>query len=190
MRASVPRKMLVDEFIHWAMKQPGRYELIDGAPIAMAPERALHARVKANVWSALRDAIADAGLACEAFPDGITVRVSEDTAYEPDALVQCGDPLADDSVEASEPVIVIEVVSPSSTRSDTNAKLEGYFKVPSVQHYLVVISQGNRVMHYRRDEEGNPQANLVHGGRLSLDPPGLEIEISTFFTRPQLSRRC
>jgi Uma2 family endonuclease len=179
--------MSVVEFIDWAMEQPGRYELIDGVPIAMAPERAVHARVKANVWSALRDAIFDAGLECEAFPDGMTVRVSEDTAYEPDALVQCGDPLGDDSVEASAPVIVVEVVSPSSTRSDTNAKLDGYFKIPSVQHYLVVIAQGKRVVHYRRDENGNPQANPVHGGRLSLQPPGIEVEISAFFVRPKTS---
>jgi len=183
MRASAPRKMSIDEFISWAMDQPRRYELINGVPISMTPERAVHARIKANVWSALRDAIFDAGLECEAFPDGMTVRVSDDTAYEPDALVQCGNPLEDDSIEASAPVIVVEVVSPSSTRSDTNAKLDGYFKIPSVQHYLIVISQGNHVVHYRRDENGNHQANLIHGGRISLDPPGLEVEVSAFFTR-------
>ncbi len=183
MFASAPQKMSVDEFINWAMDQPGRYELINGVPLAMAPERAIHARVKANVWSILKESISNAGLECEAFPDGMTVRVSDDTAYEPDALVQCGDPLDDDSVEASTPVIVVEVVSPSSARSDTNAKLDGYFRIPSVQHYLVVISQGSRVVHYRRDEDGNPQANLVHGGQISLDPPGLDIEVSAFFTR-------
>ena len=185
MRASAPQNMSVDEFINWAIDQPGRYELINGVPLTMAPERAIHARVKANVWSALRDAVSNAGLKCEAFPDGMTVRISENTAYEPDALVHCGDPLDDDSVEASTPVIVVEVVSPSSTRSDTNAKLDGYFRIPSIQHYLVVITQGNRVVHYRRDEDGNPQANLVHGGQFSLDPPGIEVEVSAFFSRPK-----
>ena len=183
MRASVPVNMSVDEFINWAIDQPGRYELINGVPLAMAPEWAIHARIKANVWSALRDAISNAGLNCEAFPDGMTVRVSEDTAYEPDALVHCGEPLDDNSVEASTPVIVVEVVSPSSTKGDTNAKLDGYFRIQSVQHYLVVITQGNRIVHYRREKDGNPQAEMVHGGRLSLDPPGLEIEVSAFFAQ-------
>ena len=184
MRGAASEHMSVEEFLTWAIGQPRRHELIEGVPVAMAPERAVHARVKANVWSALRDAISVAGLSCEAFPDGLTVRVSDDTAYEPDALVQCGAPLADDALEAPKPILVIEVVSPSSAKSDTHAKLDGYFHVPSLQHYLVVIAQGNRVVHYQRDEKGDPQANLLHGGQLILDPPGLRLDIDTFFGLP------
>jgi len=175
--------MSVDEFLIWTLGQPRRHELIDGIPVAMAPERAVHARVKAKVWSSLRDAISVAGFSCEAFPDGLTVRVSDDTAYEPDALVQCGSPLGDDALEATEPVIVVEVVSPSSVKSDTHAKLDGYFGVPSIQHYLVVIAQGHRVVHYQRDEKGDPQANLLHEGQLALDPPGLRLDLNAFFAR-------
>jgi Uma2 family endonuclease len=115
MPASILNKMSVDEFINWAADQPGRYELINGEPVAVSPERAVHARIKANAWSALRNAIHDAGLNCEAFPDGMTIRISENTAYEPDALVQCGDILDDDAVEVTLPIIVVEVVSPTST---------------------------------------------------------------------------
>lgn len=183
MRGAASQHMSVDEFLIWAMGQPRRYELIEGIPVAMAPERAVHARVKANVWSTLRDAISVAGLSCEAFPDGLTVRVSDDTAYEPDALVQCGSPIQDDALEATEPVIVVEVVSPSSAKSDTHAKLDGYFSVPSIRHYLVVIAQGNRVVHYQRDEMGRPRANVLHGGQLALDPPGLQLELDAFFAR-------
>ena len=183
MPASILKKMSVDEFIIWAIDQPGRYELINGEPVAMSPERAIHARVKANVWSSLQKAINNAGLKCEAFPDGMTVRISENTAYEPDALVQCGDLLDDDAIEITLPIIIVEVVSPSSAKSDTNAKLDGYFSIPSVMHYLVVLTQGKRIVHYQRDKDGNPQANLLHEGRISLHPPGLEIEVSTFFSR-------
>jgi Uma2 family endonuclease len=183
MPASVLKKMSVDEFITWALDQPGRYELINGEPVAMSPERAIHARIKANAWSALHNAIHDAGLKCEAFPDGMTIRISENTAYEPDALVQCGDLLDDDAIEVTLPIIVIEVVSPSSTKCDTNAKLDGYFSITSIQHYLVLLTQGNRVVHYQRDMDGNPQANLLHEGLISLHPPGLEIEVATFFAR-------
>ena len=184
MRGAASEHMSVDEFLTWAIDQPRRHELIEGIPVAMAPERAIHARVKANVWSALKNAISAAGLSCEAFPDGMTVRISDDTAYEPDALVQCGSLIRDDALEATEPLIVVEVVSPSSAKSDTHAKLDGYFRVPSLQHYLVVIAQGNRVVHYQRDEQGDPQANLLHGGQLILDPPGLRLELDAFFASP------
>jgi Uma2 family endonuclease len=183
MPVSVLKNMSVDEFLVWAIDQPERYELINGEPVAMSPERAIHARIKANVWSSLRNAIDSAGLHCEAFPDGMTIRINENTAYEPDALVQCGDPLDDDAIEVTSPIIVVEVVSPSSTKSDTNAKLDGYFGIPSIQHFLVVLPQGNRILHYQRDKDGNPQAKLLHGGLIPLYPPGLEIQVSTFFSR-------
>ena len=53
-----PGRMTVDEFLAWAMAQPeGRFELVDGKVVAMAPERVAHARLKSEVWLALRDAI-------------------------------------------------------------------------------------------------------------------------------------
>ena len=61
------------EFRQWAENQTRRHERIDGKPVAMARQCALHARLKARVWRALDRAIKDAGLNCEAFGDGITI---------------------------------------------------------------------------------------------------------------------
>ena len=74
-----------EEYRRWAEQQPnGRFERVDGVVVAMAPERSNHARRKALVWLALRQAIAVAGVPCEAFPDGMTIEV-DDSDYEPDA---------------------------------------------------------------------------------------------------------
>ena len=51
----------------------------------------LHTRVKGAVYVALRGAVRAAGLPCEALPDGASVQIDEHTAYEPDALVYCGE---------------------------------------------------------------------------------------------------
>ncbi|HET6521519.1 MAG TPA: Uma2 family endonuclease, partial [Geminicoccaceae bacterium] len=69
--------MTVDAFFAWSEEQPDskRYELVDGEPVAMAPERAAHARLKAGIWLALRDGIRSRGLPCEALPDGMTVKI-------------------------------------------------------------------------------------------------------------------
>jgi len=50
------RRMTVDQFLSWAMAQPegARHELVAGEVVAMAPERAGHARRKAALWLALR----------------------------------------------------------------------------------------------------------------------------------------
>jgi Uma2 family endonuclease len=81
--------MTVDEFLAWLEEgsEGVRYELVAGEVVAMAPERAAHARRKAQVWLALRDGIEAAGLPCEALPDGMTIKVDEHTTYEPDAVV-------------------------------------------------------------------------------------------------------
>ena len=109
----IGKGLTADEFIAWALQQPeGRFELDNGAVVAMAPERMSHARAKSQAWLALRTAIATRGLPCEALPDGATVRVNDRTVYEPDALVRCGPPLPGDAIEATDPIIVVEVVSP------------------------------------------------------------------------------
>ena len=128
-------RMTVDEFLAWAEDRRGRHELVDGEVVAMAPERARHWRSKLDVAVALRQAISDAKLGCEAVPDGATVRVGPGTAYEPDALVYRGPPLPGDAIEVPAPVIVVEVLSPSTRTDDLVAKLERYFTLPSVHHY-------------------------------------------------------
>ena len=55
-----------EEFHRWAEGQTGRYERIDGKPVAMSPERIQHVRIKSRIWAALNRAIIAAGLDCEA----------------------------------------------------------------------------------------------------------------------------
>jgi Uma2 family endonuclease len=177
-----PGRLTADGFIAWAAEQPrGRYELVAGEVVAMAPERAGHARTKARVHRALEDAVAAAGLDCEAFPDGMSVRIDEATVYEPDALVRCGPRTPDDAVEAAEPVVLVEVVSRASRSIDSGAKLADYFRLGSVRHYLVVDADRRTVTHHRREEEGEIATRIFREGRLELGPPGLVVNVEGFF---------
>ncbi|WP_286159045.1 Uma2 family endonuclease [Methylobacterium sp. Leaf456] len=173
--------MTVDAFLAWAEGQPGRHELIDGEVVAMSPERVGHARVKFRVQTALSRAIADAGLPCEMLPDGMTVRVDARTAFEPDALVRCGEPPSDNAVEVETPVVVVEVLSPSTVSVDLSAKLDGYFRLPSVAHYLVVDPRRRTVIHHRRGEGDLIETRIASSGELRLDPPGLTLPVLAFF---------
>ncbi len=117
------RSMTVDEFLVWAEAQPGRWELYNGVPYAMAPERAGHGKVKFAVQTALVQGIRKAGLPCHMLPDGAAVRVSQRAAHEPDALVYCGAELSRDAIEVPNPVVVVEVASTSTRRIDASLKL-------------------------------------------------------------------
>lgn len=180
--ANLPDCLDREEYRRWAEAQPrGRFERVAGEVVAMAPERVAHLRVKAAVWLALRQAITAAGLPCEALPDGATVEVGDDTDYEPDAVVNCGERLDDDAIAAPNPVIVVEVLSPSTQSVDTGTKLTDYFRVPSVRHYLIVRANRCVAIHHRRREDGGIETHIVTEGRIELDPPGISILVKDFY---------
>lgn len=176
-------RMTVDAFLAWADGRDGRYELVDGEVVAMSPERVRHAETKAAAFDALRAAIRKNMLPCRALIDGVAVRIDAHTSYVPDALVYCGKPADLDATEVA-PVIVVEVVSPSSRSVDTNRKLTGYFRVPSVMHYLVLDPGGPLVIHHSRDGTGGIAARILSVGTLDLDPPGLTLAVVDLFAEP------
>jgi hypothetical protein len=95
--------------------------------------------------------------------------------YGPDALVYCGPRLPNHALETPNPVIVVEVASPSTRKTDETVKLDAYFSVPSVHHYLIVDPDGPRLVHYGRQAAGTPLRVIVHEGALTLSPPGIEV---------------
>ena len=176
----MPLRLSRQEFQDWAETQPGRYERMAGEPIAMSPERVVHVRIKNRIWSALDRSILREGLDCEALGDGITIEIDDDTDYEPDAVVNCGPKLPPDATAASNPVIVVEVLSPSTQSIDSNDKLADYFRVPSIQHYLIVRARKREIIHYRRSG-ADVVAHVVHIGKIVLDPPGIEIDLADVY---------
>jgi Uma2 family endonuclease len=169
--------MTSDEFIAWAMDQPEtcHYELLDGEVVAMAPERAAHARAKAHIWRRLDEAIEAARLPCEALADCMSVEVDEHTVYEPDALVRCGPLLPGDAIKLNDPLIVVEVQSPSTSSRDVGPKLIDYFRLPSVRHYLIVRTTNRTVIHHARGENGVILTRIIRDGPIQLDPPGITL---------------
>jgi Uma2 family endonuclease len=170
--------MTTSQFIAWAADQAhGRYELVRGEVIAMAPERARRNLVKGAIYRALGDAVARAKLPCTVFTDGMMVAIDDEHSREPDASVQCGVNTDLDSLVLEAPLIVVEVASPSSERDDTGDKLVEYFSVPSIRHYLIVNPEKGVVVHHARDETGHIATRILSDGDVTFDPPGIAIAV-------------
>jgi Uma2 family endonuclease len=169
-----------DEFRQWAATRKNRFERVAGEPVAMSPERFQHARIKSRVWAALDHAIRGAGVACEALPDGITIEVDADTDYEPDAIVNCGPPAPGDAVAATNPVVVVEALSPGTRSVDLADKLADYFRVASIQHYLIVRATRREVIHHRR-VGADILTQVIDLGAIALDPPGIAVNVADFY---------
>ncbi len=169
------------EYRAWVEQQPnGRFERIDGVVVAMAPERVEHNDRKMQTWLALRRAVRDAGVPCHVNGDGMTVEIG-DSDYEPDAIVYCGDRLAPGSISVPNPLVVVEVLSPSTSATDRAWKLREYFRLPSVRHYLIVWADKPQIVHHRRDEAGAIATSMHTSGEVSLDPPGIAIGVEEIY---------
>ena len=143
------------------------------------PSAGAHLRRKAAVYEALKRAVAAAGLDCQALPDGATVE-TEDSDFEPDALVNCGAPMADDAVAVPNPVIVVEVLSPGTATVDTGGKLAGYFMVASIAHYLIVHPTRRTITHHRRTA-GGIATRVAINGEIAMDPPGIVVSVEEIY---------
>lgn len=176
------RRLTVDEFLAWAVRQSeGKYELIDGVVIMQQAQRWGHSKVKFEVALVLREAIENAGAAYYVASDGPTVRIGQHKAFVPDALVAPLPEPVSDSLEIANPVIVVEVLSPSTKRMDATTKLDGYFQLPSVRHYLIVDPEGRSITHHKRDRAGDVKPRVVRKGALALNPPGIKFHIADVF---------
>jgi Uma2 family endonuclease len=182
---AIPKyRMTVDQYLAWAERRPGRYELVNGAVLEMSPETAGHAKRKAAVYVALMTAIRRNGVNCHALPDGMTVRIDETTAFEPDAVGYCGEEMDPAEIEVFNPVIVAEVLSPSTRHVDLSAKLAGYLRVPGIMHYLIVDPVQPLIVHHARQTGDAFLTRVVRDGTISLDPPGMEITVAEVYGAP------
>lgn len=174
--------MTREAYLAWVKRQPiGRFERIDGVVVARAPERAAHNLRKLAAANALRRALQASGLtACEVFTDGMSVRV-EDSDFEPDAVLRCGARLPGSAVHVPDPLILIEVLSPDSGTRNRAVKLRAYFKLPSVQHYLIVWPEEPRIVRHSRTAGGEIATDAFTSGPISLDPPGIAVLTEEFY---------
>lgn len=154
--------MSAEEILAWSQTQAGHYELAGGEVFAQSSERAAHAKTKGRVYMALHDAIRRTGLPCHALPDGMAVKIDADTVFEPDAQVYCGPELPADTILVESPVIVVEVLSPSTGGNDAPGKLAAYFR-------------------HARGEGIEILTRVIREGALALDPPGLEIAVPDIY---------
>jgi Uma2 family endonuclease len=73
------------------------------------------------------------------------------------------------------------VLSPSTAAYDMSEKLEGYFSLPGVMHFLL-LSPGSRMcIHHKRGQGDLIETRILREGPLRLDPPGLELQAQDMF---------
>ena len=176
-------RMSAQAFMRWYEQQPEgiRCELFDGRIFEMSAERLAHVRIKSRVHRQFEREIADRQLQCEAMADGMAVLVDDDSVFEPDVLVRCGSPLPGDTTLILDPLIVVEVASPSTQRIDALDKFARYFRNVLLVHYIIVVPAKRLVIHHARAGDGRIVSASHDRGALRIDPPGLDLSLAQLF---------
>ena len=145
-----------DDYLAWEQEQAFRNEYVDGEVFAMSGASDAHATVAGNLFANLHGLLR--GTPCKPFMADMKVQVeAANCFFYPDILVTC-DP-RDRGSEASHvkqhPVLVIEVLSPSTEAYDRGNKFAAYRLLPSLKEYALVSIEERRIEVFRRDDTGH-----------------------------------
>lgn len=140
-----------EQYLRFEADASDRHEFLSGEIYAMAGGTPEHAKLSSRALTQLARQLPKG---CEAYNPDLRIRIDAlDIATYPDAQVICGAvvPSIQDANAATNPVVVLEVTSPSSERYDRGDKLRAYWMLRSVQEVVIVSHQGQHVIVHRRD---------------------------------------
>lgn len=176
MTEAAPRQWTIAEFFAWQDKQPERYELVDGFPVRMmAGAKNVHDDIVVNVLAELRNQLR--GGSCRPFTGDGSVETKPGQIRRPDIGVDCGrrDPNA---TKATSPVVVVEVLSPTTRDFDTIGKLEEYKLVDSLQRIVVVEPNAPEVIVWVRGDDRSWRKAVHRGLDQEIDMPEIGVTLS------------
>ena len=139
----------VEEYLEGEKLRLIRHEFIDGQVFAVANDSKRHNRICGNLYRSLSSRLV--GSNCDVFMESVKVRPNEITFYYPDIVVTC-DTKDDDEYVVHYPLLIVEVISPTSERTDRYEKLQIYRQIPSLREYVIVWQEEMLVEIHRRNE--------------------------------------
>lgn len=153
-------------------------EYIDGRVYAMAGAGYNHNCISANMLGEFRNHLK--GTPCATFMADIKVKLGKDYVY-PDVLVDCSKMRGDD-VFSTAPVIIVEVLSRSTRKTDTTTKLIRYINLPSLQEYVLVEPDIVSVQVLRRSKNWLPDYFFL-GDEVTFESIGLSLAVEDIYDR-------
>jgi Uma2 family endonuclease len=178
MNLALRRPMTLAEFLEWEERQPMRYEFDGVGPVAMTGGTRAHARIQRNLAFALTGRLR--GKPCEFLGSDLKIKTSERHIRYPDGFVACtaGD---NASVIVSDPVVIFEVLSPSTAANDRIVKAREYQAIPSVQRYVMIEQDRLGATVYARTGDTWTLEILVQDSTIDLPEIGVELPLAELY---------
>ncbi len=154
------------------LKWEGRWELISGIPFAMTPSPGYrHQTVSQNIALQLGELLKETPFCRAMLP--IDWQITEDTVVQPDNMVICGDNTDDNKLTLA-PVLIFEIISPSTTRKDKGIKYQLYQEA-GVKYYCIVDPVNHEADVFVLKQDKYKAEEAFAGGKMKFDLGCVEI---------------
>jgi Uma2 family endonuclease len=169
------RRMTIPEFLDWDDGTGTRYELWRGEVVAMAPPANVHGRLAGNLIRLIGRHVSSP---CGVFAEGgLFIEGRDDTYYQADIVVSC-EPVRPGEHGIRLPILIVELLSPSTKTKDPMTKVPDYRSLPSVLEIVLVHTTELRVETQRRTEQGWLVQDLIgKDASASLRSVGAELRL-------------
>jgi Uma2 family endonuclease len=168
-----------EDYLAFEKTAPEKHEFVHGEIFAMAGSTEKHNRLALALAAKLL-AESDGSL-CRVLMSDVKVRTPNDVGYYPDVLVTC-DEEDNHPLVKRKPCLIIEVLSESTEAIDRGEKLNNYRLFESLQAYVLVNQNINRIEMYRRHEDGSWRYEVYEANDvLTLPCVGLELSVNQLY---------
>jgi Uma2 family endonuclease len=178
MNLAVRKTMSLAEFLEWEELQELRYEFDGIEPSAMTGGTAAHADIQANLITAFRNRMR--GKPCKFYGSDLKVLVADNSSRYPDGMVVCS-PVAPNATAIRDPVVIFEVLSPSTAAKDRIVKAREYQATPSVKRYVMLEQDRIGATVHVRAQDGWSVLVLKDDDTLVMPEIGLAIPLAEFY---------
>jgi len=158
-----------------------RSEYVDRQAYAMVGSNELHNTVAGELFAAIHHVLPND---CRVWQSDMKVKIEHRTkqfVYYPDIMAACGEN-PDDPYFRTNPILIVEVLSPSTKRVDLNEKLDNYTQIPSLLEYVVLSQDTPHLRIFRRQESWEPECFHASDG-FTLESVGLEMPVADVYRR-------
>ncbi|SDZ75514.1 Endonuclease, Uma2 family (restriction endonuclease fold) [Thiothrix caldifontis] len=157
-----------EDYLAGERDAPFRHEYVHGQAYAMAGAADGHVRVSGNAFAFLKNHLRGSG--CSVYMADMKVRVKQDTAFfYPDVMVTCDPADLQRSHFKQSPILVIEVLSPSTEGYDRGGKFALYRELDSLQEYVLIDPRAYQVDVFRRNALGRWELFAAHGETATIE---------------------
>ncbi len=167
------------EFLAWEARQELKWEFDGFQPVAMTGGTIAHSVIQGNLITALNVRLR--GTPCQSYGPDVKVEIGPKYRY-PDAFVSCT-PVARDATVVADPVVIFEVLSESTAKTDRTTKLMEYRSLPSVQRCVLLEQDQAFATVVTRTETGWTLEMLDASGVLAMPEIGVEVAMADLYER-------